>query len=224
MGKADGRSKYISSITKSGGVLFESKPIYENQLPTFIQNYFKAHKQKIDSDAVQLMADYLGADLHKVVNEADKLMISIPKDGSSISADRVKQYVGISKQYNVFEFKNAIISRNVYKTNLIAKYFAQNPKANPIMPILSLLFNFFSNLILYSYLPDKSPSSVAAMLKVSPYSVNDFVTAKNNYSGSQMMNIISQIRRTDAASKGIDNASASQGDLLTELVCHILMD
>ncbi len=224
MKKADGRKKYVSEIEKSGGVLFESKPIYENQIPTFINNYFKSRKRNIDAKAVQLMADNIGGDLHKLVNESGKLLISIPSSVSTITADMVSEYVGISKQYNVYEFKDALVKRDVMKANTIAKYFAQNPKQNPIMPILSLLFNTFANLMVYYYLSDKSDISVSAALGISPYAVRDYSVAAKNYNGWQTMRIISEIRKCDAAAKGVDNSSASQGDLLCELVYHILHD
>ncbi len=224
MKKADGRKKYITDIEKKGGVLFESKPLRDNMVPTFISNFFSERKQDIEPKAVQLMADNIGADLHRIVNESNKLLISIPKDTKTVTSEMVSQYVGISKQYNVFEFKDALLRRDVLKANKIAKFFAANPKQNPIIPMLSLLFNTFSNLMVYYYIKDKSDGNVARELGISPYAARDYALAAQNYNGWQTMRILSEIRRADAAAKGIENSSASEGEILTELVFHILHD
>lgn len=224
MKKADGRRKYLAEIEKNGGVLFESKPIRDNMVPTFITNFFREKKQDIEPKAVQLMADSLGADLHKIVNEANKLLISIPKGTPTVTSDMVSQYVGISKQYNVFEFKDALLNRDVLKANKICHYFECNPKQNPIIPMLSLLFNTFSNLMVYYYIKDKSDGNVARELGISPYAARDYALAARNYNGWQTMRILSEIRRADAAAKGIENSSAGEGEILKELVFHILHD
>ena len=224
MKKADGRKKYITDIEKKGGVLFESKPLRDNMVPTFITNFFREHKQDIEPKAVQLMADNIGADLHRVVNESKKLLLSVPQGTPTITSDMVSQYVGISKQYNVFEFKDALLRRDVLKANKIVKNFAANPKQNPIIPMLSLLFNTFSNLMVYYYIKDKSDGNVARELGISPYAARDYALAAQNYNGWQTMRILSEIRRADAAAKGIENSSASEGEILTELVFHILHD
>ncbi|MCQ2192507.1 MAG: DNA polymerase III subunit delta [Paludibacteraceae bacterium] len=224
MKKADGRKKYITDIEKSGGVLFESKPIRDNMLPSFITNLFIEKQQQIEPKAVQLMADSIGADLHKVVNEVNKLLISVPKGTPTITSEMVSQYVGISKQYNMFELKTAIINRDILKANTIVKNFAANPKQNPIIPILTLLFNTFSNLMVYYYIQDKSDGNVARELGISPYASRDYATAARNFNGWQTMRILSEIRRADAAAKGIENASANDGEILKELVFHILHD
>lgn len=224
MKKADGRKKYVTEIEKNGGVLFESKPLRDNMVPTFITNYFREKKQDIEPKAVQLMADNIGANLHKIVNEAEKLLISIPKDTKTITSDMVSLYVGISKQYNVFELKDALINRDVLKANKIVKNFAANPKLNPLIPMLSVLYGTFSNLMVYYYIKDKSDGNVAHELGISPYAAKDYATAARNYNGWQTMRIISEIRRADAAAKGIENSSASEGEILKELVFHILHD
>lgn len=224
MKKADGRKKFLADIQKGGGVVFESKPLKDNMLPSFISSIFAEKKQQIEPKAVQLMADNLGSDLHKIVNEANKLLISVPKDTPIITSEMVNQYVGISKQYNNFEMKDAIINRDVLKANKIAKYFASNPKGNSLIPLISLLFGTFSNLMVYYYIKDKSDGNVAHELGISPYAAKDYALAARNYTGWQTMRIISELRRADAAAKGIDNSSASEGEILKELLFHILHD
>ena len=224
MKKVDARLGVVKKLPKVG-TIFESKALYDNQVPSFISSQFQQIKRKIDPAATQLMAEFLGTDLHKIVNEIKKILVSVPAD-AVITQDMVKQYVGISKQYNVFEFKDALLTRNVLKANRIARFFADNPKQNPIQPILSLLFNTFSTLMLYYYVKDKSDTySVSKELGVNPYVVRkDYEPASKVYNGWQTMRIIHEIRLADAASKGIDNASANEGDLLTELTYHILHD
>lgn len=225
MKKADGRKKYLADIVKAGGVVYESVPFkYDSQVSNFITNLFKEKGMNIDPPAVQLMADNLGRDLHKIVNEADKLMISKPADTKVISVDMIKRFVGFSNQYTNFDFKAAIIAKDVFKANKIAKYFAENPKQNPIQPILSLLFGFFSNLMLYYYISDKSDYNVASELSISPYVAKEYAMAASKFSAWQTMRIIHELRLADAASKGINNSSASSGDLLIELVYHIMYD
>ena len=219
--KADGRKKYILEIEKTG-VLFESKKLYDNQVPAFIVNYLKEKGVGIDQKATQVLADYLGTNLSNIVNELDKLMIGKPSEINTITPELVEKNVGISKDFNNFELLNALVTKDVFKTNRIVFYFEQNPKNNPIAPTLTVLYNFFSNLMIYYYLPDKSQGVVARDLGVNPYFVKDYQLAARNFNGWKTMEIISLLRTYDAKSKGVENASASEGELLKELVYKIL--
>ena len=207
-GTMDKRKKIVAEIEKKG-VVFESKKLKENMLPSFITTYLKRRKMEIEDKAAEMMADFVGNDLNRMAGELDKLIITMP--------------AGISKDYNNFELKNALIARDTLKANKIVKYFNDNPKNNPIQPTLTILFNYFSNLMVAYYAPERSDNGVAAYLGLkSPWQAKEYLAGMKAYSGVKTMNIITQIRLCDAKSKGIGNVSLSQGELLRELVYFIL--
>jgi len=219
--KVDARKKFVTEISNKG-VLFESKKLYDNQVPAFIGDYLKKEGLGIEPKAAQMLTDFLGANLSNIVNELDKLIISRPQGATLITPDLVEKNVGVSKDFNNFELLNALINKDVLKANQIVFYFEQNPKSNPLVLTLTVLFNFFSNLMLYYYIKDKSPSNVAQELGVNPYFVKDYQTAASKYNAWKTMEIVSLLRIYDAKSKGIDNSSASDGELMKELVYKIL--
>ncbi|MBR1719062.1 MAG: DNA polymerase III subunit delta [Phocaeicola sp.] len=221
-GILDRRKKLAAEIQKVG-VLFESKRLRDYQLPDFISNYLRQQKVDIEAKAAEMMADFVGTDLSRMVGELEKLIITLPKGQRRITQLQIEQNIGISKDYNNFELRNAIIQKDVEKANKIVKYFAENPKTNPIQLTLVVLFNFFSNLMLAYYSPVKTEEGVAAQLGLrSSWQAKDYVAAMRMYSGIKVMQIISDIRMFDARSKGVDNSSVSDADLLKELVYRIL--
>jgi len=169
-----------------------------------------------------MLSEFLGTDLSKLVNELDKLVLTKPVDMKLITPDLVEKNIGISKDFNVFELQAAIINKDVLKANRIIRYFAENKKANPMVLVLSQLFKFFSDLMMYHYLPDKSQGTVASELRINPYFVKDYQKAAQSFNAWKTMNIISFIRETDARYKGIDNPSTDEGDLMKELIFKIL--
>lgn len=218
--KVDGRKKFVAELPKVG-VLFESKKLYDNQVPTFISGYLKEKGLQIEPKATQLLTEFLGTDLSKVVNELDKLSLLKPKD-NLLTADIVGANVGINKDFNNFELLSALVNKDVLKANRIVLYFEQNPKNNPLVLTITVLFNFFSNLMLYYYIKDKSPANVAKELGVNVYFVRDYQTAASKYNGWKTLQIIALLRTYDAKSKGIDSAGVPDGELLKELVYMIL--
>jgi len=221
-GILDRRKKLAAEIQKVG-VLFESKRLRDYQLPDFISNYLRQQKVDIEAKAAEMMADFVGTDLSRMVGELEKLIITLPKGQRRITPLQIEQNIGISKDYNNFELRNAIIQKDVEKANKIVKYFAENPKTNPIQLTLVVLFNFFSNLMLAYYAPVKTEEGVASQLGLrSSWQAKDYVAAMRMYSGIKVMQIISDIRMFDARSKGVDNSSVSDADLLKELVYRIL--
>ena len=221
-GILDRRKKLAAEIQKVG-VLFELKRLRDYQLPDFISNYLRQQKVDIEAKAAEMMADFVGTDLSRMVGELEKLIITLPKGQRRITPLQIEQNIGISKDYNNFELRNAIIQKDVEKANKIVKYFAENPKTNPIQLTLVVLFNFFSNLMLAYYSPVKTEEGVAAQLGLrSSWQAKDYVAAMRMYSGIKVMQIISDIRMFDARSKGVDNSSVSDADLLKELVYRIL--
>lgn len=222
-GSLDKRKKVTGDIERAGGAVFESKKMKEDLLPYFISNYARQHNATIDDKATMMMVESIGADLNRLVSELDKLLINMPQGVTNITPDMVEEYTGISKEYNVFELKSALIARDIAKANKIAKYMEDNPKNFPLQAVLPLLFSYYANLMLSYYAPQRTPQGVAAYLDMkSTWGVNDYLQGMRNYSAVKVMDIISAFRRYDGMSKGV-GATANVGrNLLRELVYFIL--
>lgn len=218
--KIDARKKATKAIAKNG-VLFESKKIYDNKLPDWISNYVTGRGYKIEPVATQLLADYLGNDLSKVVNETEKLFISLEKE-AKITPAIIEENIGISKDYNIFEFQNALGEKNEAKAFKIAFYFKSNQKDNSIIFILAMLYNFFSKLLILHSLTDKSDRAAASALSINPFFVKDYKKAASNFSAASVIKIFSYLREYDLKSKGVGNVSTEHGELLIELTYKIL--
>lgn len=221
-GVLDRRKKLAAEIEKVG-VLFESKKIKDAQLPAFITSYMKRKGIDVEPKSAAMLAEFVGTDLSRLVGELEKLIITLPHGQKRITPEQIEKNIGISKDFNNFELRSALIERDVYKANQIVKYFEENPKTNPLQMTLSLLFNFFSNLMLAYYASEKSEQGIAAQLGLrTTWQSRDYIAAMRKYSGVKVMQIIGDIRYCDAKSKGVDNSSLSDGDILRELVFKIL--
>ena len=221
-GTIDRRKKLAAEVEKVG-VLFESKKLKETQLPGFITSYLKRKSVDIEPKASEMMAEFVGADLNRMAGELDKLVITLPQGVTRVSPEQIELNIGISKDYNNYELRSALVVKDVLKANKIIKYFEENPKTNPIQMTLSVLFGFFSNLMLAYYAPEKTEQGIAAQLGLrSPWQAREYIMAMRQYSGVKVMQIIGEIRYCDARSKGVGNSSLSDGDLLRELIYVIL--
>ena len=221
-GVLDRRKKLAAEIEKTG-VLFESKKVKDAQLPAFITSYMKRKGIDVEPKATAMLADFVGADLSRLTGELEKLIITLPKGHTRVTPEQIEKNIGISKDYNNFELRNALVEKDVLKANKIIKYFEENPKTNPVQMTLSLLFGFFSNLMLAYYAPEKSEQGIANMLGLrTPWQAKDYLAAMRRYNGVKTMQIIGEIRYADAKSKGVGNPSLSDGDILRELVFKIL--
>jgi DNA polymerase-3 subunit delta len=177
---------------------------------------------KTDPNASAMLTEYLGSDLHKIVNELNKLIITLPAGKPVITTSLIEKNIGISKDYNNFELQKAVGERNILKANMIVHHFANNPKDNPVTLSIASLFSYFSKLLTYHYLTDKSKNNVAAVLKVNPYFVKDYEISASKYNVSKTVQIISLLRTYDMKSKGFGDLSSEPGDLLKELVFKVL--
>ena len=221
-GVLDRRKKLAAEIEKTG-VLFESKKVKDAQLPAFITSYMKRKGIDVEPKATAMLADFVGADLSRLTGELEKLIITLPKGHTRVTPEQIEKNIGISKDYNNFELRSALVEKDVLKANKIIKYFEENQKTNPIQMTLSLLFGFFSNLMLAYYAPEKSEQGIANMLGLrTPWQAKDYLAAMRRYNGVKTMQIIGEIRYADAKSKGVGNPSLSDGDILRELVFKIL--
>jgi DNA polymerase-3 subunit delta len=192
-------------------------------LPGFISAYLKRKSVDIEVKAAEMMAEFVGSDLNRMAGELEKLVITLPQGSTRVTPEQIEQNIGISKDYNNFELRSALVAKDVLKANQIIKYFEENPKTNPIQMTLSVLFGFFSNLMLAYYAPEKTEQGIAAQLGLkSPWQAREYMAAMRQYNGVKCMQIIGEIRCCDARSKGVENASLSDGDLLRELIYKIL--
>lgn len=219
--KLDKRTR-LYKILESQGAYFESQRYRDDQMPAWISSFLMDKGVKIDPDAGALLTEYLGSDLGKVVNELEKLIISLPKANASINTALIEKNIGISKEFNNFELQKAVGFKNIEKANRILKYFADNPKDNPIQLTIASLFSYFSKLLLYHSLKDKSKTNVASVLKINPFFVREYEKGAQSYNSSKVVSVISHLRNYDLRSKGVGDAGTNQGDLLKELMFIIL--
>ena len=222
-GKIDTRKKVIG-LAQAMGVVFESKKLRDYQLPEFIQNYLKSKKATIDPKSCQMIANHIGSDLSRIVSELDKILIYLPNDNRCVTPDIVEKEIGVSKDFNAFELRNAIVYKDIFKANQIIKYFDNNPKAGSLYSFLPLLFSFFQNLMILHYTPNKSSEQdIARALGLnSTWGIKDLITGLKNYSARKTMDIISKIREVDGKSKGLDNPYTGAGELMKELIFYVL--
>jgi len=217
--KIDKRKGLFKALQKVNAV-FESKKLYDNQVPDWIRRVLSGQGYQITPKASQMLVEFLGTDLSKIENELNKLKIVLP-EGSQITPEAIEENIGISKDYNNFELRKAVGERNMTKAFKIVKYFGDNPKDNPMVVTVSLLFNFFSQLMQYHGLNDKSPRSVASALKINPYFVNEYSSAARNFPMKNVSKAVSLLRDFDVKGKGVGANAISQDDLLKELIVKI---
>lgn len=223
-GSIDKRKKIIPSAQAGGGVIFESKKLYERELPRFIETYLRQHQVTIEPKAAQMIADHVGADLNRLTSELDKLLLSRLTTNGRVTPEVVEKEIGVSKDFNAFELRNAIIYRDIYKANLIIKYFDNNPKAGSLFSFLPMIFTYFENLMIAYYAPNRNnENAVANYLELrNAWAAKEYIIGMRNYSGMKTMQIISKIREIDAKSKGLDNPNTGPGELMKELIFFIL--
>ena len=218
--KLDKRKKFTKSLAKKA-LLFESKKLYNNQVPDWITKYLSEKGYKIEEKAAFMLAEFLGTELSNISNELDKLMVIIKKQ-EKITANIIEKNIGISKDYNIFEFQQALGKKDILKSNQIVNHFSANPKAHPIVVTLGMLFSFFQKIMTYHCLSDKSRNNVATELKITPYFVQQYSSAARYYSQNKLFDIFTLLKVYDLKSKGVNNTSTADGDLLKELVYKIL--
>lgn len=217
--KLDKRKKLYKVVAKNG-VLYESKKMYENQVSDWLRKVVNGKGYSISHKASILLVEYLGTDLSRISKELDKLTVILPKE-TQITPEEIEKHIGISKDYNNFELKKAIGERDIVKATRIINYFANNPKDNPFVLTVTLLYSFFSQLLKYHGLNDHSPKAVASALRINPYFVGEFQTAARNFPMKNVSAIIAHLRDMDLKGKGVGATATPQSDLLKELLVKI---
>ena len=216
----DKRSAVYKSLQKNH-VFLETKKLYENQLPEWITNFTQEQKFKIGPKASYLLAEYLGNDLAKITNEIEKLVINL-KEGDEITTDSIQDNIGISKEFNVFELQDALAKKDILKANRIINYFSANEKEHPAVMTLSLLYGYFSKILIYHFASDKSKFAVAQTLGVNPFFVDGYVKAAQNYSTAKLKDIFKFLKEYELKTKGVNNSGIENGELMKELIFKIL--
>ncbi len=222
-GTIDGRKKIVA-LAQKNGVVFTSNKKRERDLPPFIETYLRQYGVGIDHKAAQMIADHIGSDISRIAGELDKLRLSMTGEEKYVTPELVERNIGISKDYNPYELRNAVVQKNVMKANRIMKYFCSNPKSGGPYVLMPQLFSFFQNMMIAYYAPDRNnEEAMARHLGLrSGWAARDYITGIRNYQGKKVLEIISKIRETDARIKGIGKGNATDSDLMQELVYFIL--
>jgi len=216
----DARKKTLKNALKNG-VVFKSEKVKEYQLAEWIQQYIKTTGYELTSKACMLLIESLGNDLGRIVKELEKLAVLIEK-GTIINENHIEENIGISKDYNVFELTNAVANKDNLKALKIVDYFEHNPKAADLVFVISNLFKFFSQIMRIHFLPSKSREAVARALGVHPFVAGELTNAKNKYDPRKIAANIALIHEYDLKSKGVGNTSATQGELMREMVYQLI--
>ena len=216
------KRKKIFKVLEKAGVSFQSKKLYDNQVPGWIAGYASSRKYRIEPKAAALLSEFLGSDLSRIANELEKLFVAIGKKERTITPLDVEVNIGISKDYNQFELQNALGTRDVVKANRIINYFAGDSKNHHITVTIASLYYFFSKLLMIHYLKDRSRQNIAAVLKINPYFVQEYEAASRRYSASRLVEIISLLRQYDMRSKGYNGDTTPSEELQRELIYKIL--
>lgn len=217
--KLDKRKAVAKTLSKTE-YLIESKKLYDDQVPDWVSSYIKEKGFNIGQKALQVLVESVGSEISKLSNEVDKTILNLKK-GEEITADHIQKYIGVSKDYNVFELQKALGTKDVLKANKIINYFEKNPKSNPLIPTLALIYSYFSKILISYGVKDQSDGNLARALGVSPYFLKDYKIAKTKYSAGKLIRIFSYLREADLRVKGVSSGNLSDADILRELVFKI---
>jgi DNA polymerase-3 subunit delta len=216
----DKRKNFGKEIAKKS-IYLKTERIKDEKIPEWVGNYLRKKGYSITVRAAIMLGEFVGNDLEKVVNEAEKLIINIPKN-QEIKEQDVELMVGISKEYNIFEFQKALGNKNIYKANQIAFYFADNPKNNPIPVLIASLYVYFSKLLQFQYLKNQGSKEVAKDMGINPYFIKDYETAARNYNPAKLIRIMHTLRDCDLRSKGVNSDGADHAELIKELTFKLI--
>ncbi len=219
--KVDQRTAIGKEIAAKA-VFIDTKKLYDNQVPDWIRKYVKSIGLGINDDAAYLIANFIGNNLERVSNEVKKILINLKKDEKEITAAHVRKYIGFSKDFNVFELNKALAYRNVLKVNSIINYFAANPKENPAIMVIAVLYNFFSRLLIIHAMPDKSEKGISSKFRIPFFAAKEYQSAVSIYSRPKTEAIIAYLRNADMQAKGINANAMEDGEILKELMYRIM--
>lgn len=218
----DMRKAAVKAAVNHGAVIYESKKVYESALPAFISRRLKEYGATVEPKAAEMLVEHVGTDLSRMDSELEKLANSLPAGEKRVTSAMVEEQTGLSRDYNNYELVSALARKNKTQALKIVRYFNDNPRSFALPPTLSTLFSFYADLMQAYYAPDKSERGVAEWLGQPDWKVRkDLMPAMKVYAARKVMRILSEIRQTDARSKGVEGCRMAPGDLLLELVCFI---
>jgi len=218
--KIDGRTR-MAKLLKEKGVVLTTKKLYDNQLPEWTEELVQSKELAISQKALMLLVDHIGNDLNRIENEIDKISINLGKRGT-ISEEDVEQYVGVSKDFNVFELQAAVATKNLPKAIQIIQYFEANPKAAPIQLILPSLYSFFSKVFMIYGLNTRDEKTIAASLGINAFFIKDYLKATTIYSYPDLEKLILLLSDYNLKSIGIRNSGTPDASLLKEMVVKMI--
>ena len=219
-GKKTGWTK-VQKLAEEKGICFDSKKRYEKDIPPFIEQYLAQHDVTIEHEATQLIADHIGTDLTRITSELDKVIATLTEDNRNITMQMATENIGVNREYNVFELRKAIVQHNVLQANRIWKYFENNDPSRHFMILIPTLFAYFETLFIAHFAPDKRNLQASLGLKA-PWQVYEYSDGMRHYNAKKTLNIIHKLHDTAARGNGIDNRSATHGDLMRELLFYIM--
>jgi DNA polymerase III subunit delta len=219
-GKVDGRKKFGKTL-KEKAVFQSFKKMYDNQLPDWVQQLIQSKGFTIKSKALMLLVEFVGNDLNRLENEVDKVIINL-KNRKEITEDDIEQFIGISKEYNVFELQNALATKNMSKAIQIVQYFESNPKAAPMQLILPTLYSFFNKVFLIFGLNQPDDKAIASSIGVHPFLVKEYMNASKLYQYSGTEQAILLLQHYNLKNIGIYNSASSDSSLMKELVYKLV--
>jgi DNA polymerase-3 subunit delta len=220
-GKEPDKRRSFGKMLEKSTVYFKSERLKDEKIPEWISKFLSKKGYKIQAKAALMMSEFVGNDLEKVANESDKLIINFP-EGYEFNENDIERLVGISREYNVFELQKAIGTKDIYKSNKIAFFMADNPKNHPIQMILGSMIGYFSKILHFQWLKSNGEREIAKSMGIPPFFLRDYETAARNYSPAKIIRIIHHLRDYDLKSKGVNNEGTSGGELLKELIFKIV--
>jgi len=218
--KVDGRTR-LAKLLKEKGVVLTIKKLYDNQLPEWTDELIQSKDHTISSKALMLLVDHIGNDLSRIENEVDKILINL-FDRKNITEDDVEKYVGVSKDFNVFELQTALATKNLPRAIQIIQYFEANPKAAPIQLILPSLYSFFSKVFMIHGLNSRDEKTIATSLGINPFFIKDYIKAASIYAYPDVEKLILLLSDYNLKSIGINNSGTADASLLKEMVVKMI--
>jgi DNA polymerase-3 subunit delta len=209
--------KKLDSLTESATF----KKMYDNQLPSFVEEYVSSKGYSIDDKGVRVLCEFVGNDLNRMTNEIDKVLISAPA-GSNLNGDKIMGQVGMSREFNIFELQKALIVKDTFQAARIVNYISSTTKRNPVIPLVAFLYSFFSKLLIASAAKVQGERELVSLLKISPFAAKDYSSALNRYHTVSIIQNIGLLKEADLKLKGVNSGSASEGDILKELVFRLM--
>ncbi|MEM0940174.1 MAG: DNA polymerase III subunit delta [Bacteroidota bacterium] len=216
----DKRTKLAKTFEKYA-IFLNTKKLYDSQIPEWIRSYCQSKGTKIEEEALMMLSENIGNNLQRLANEIEKLLLNL-KDSTVLTSAMIQRYVGISKDYNIFEMQKSLSILNKQKALKIANYFSSNPGNNPLVLTIYSLFSYFNKLLMIHHSKEKSEREIASLIGVNPYFVKEYLIAARNYPLQKVIENVKYLHEADLQSKGIGFATKKEGPILTELILRLM--